>query len=61
MLERWAFPYLVESIYALMMLIPQGKIYTILKNRVDTVNHVKKGKQTGKVYRLDAKEFLGIY
>jgi hypothetical protein len=64
MLERSSFPYLVESIYALMMLLPQGKVYTILKNRIDTVNHVKtnlKSSRQMKIYRLHVKEFLDIY
>lgn len=64
MLERSRYPYLVESIYSLMMLLPQGKIYTILKNRVDTVNHVQQSiriKHPTKVYNLNYEEFINLY
>jgi hypothetical protein len=31
----------MECIYALMMIIPQGKVFESLKNRVDIINHVE--------------------
>lgn len=64
MLQRSRYPYLVESIYALMMLLPQGRIYAFLKNRVDTVNHVQQSirpKDTTKAYILNHDDFLKLY
>jgi hypothetical protein len=64
MLQRARYPYLVESIYSLMMLIPQGKVFSILKNRVDIVNHIKhsiKCKEPRKVYRLNNEDLLKMY
>lgn len=47
-----------------MMLLPQGKIYTILKNRVDTVNHVQQSiriREPPKTYHLNIEDYLKQY
>lgn len=40
MLERGKYPYLMECMYSLLMILPQGRVYESLKCRVDVVSHV---------------------
>jgi hypothetical protein len=40
MMEKSKYPFLMESVYALLMIIPQGRIFESLKNRVDVLNYV---------------------
>lgn len=62
MLEKSKYPYLMECIYALMMILPQGRVFESLKNRVDVINHVETlDSRSAKLSRKDMEFYLSKY
>lgn len=62
MMEKSRYPFLMECIYSLLMIIPQGRIFESLKNRVDVLNHVDVMEpRPQKHYRRDLEVYLGEF
>ncbi|CAN5950645.1 unnamed protein product [Sphagnum jensenii] len=62
LMEKSRYPFLTECIYSLLMIIPQGRIFESLKNRVDVLNHVDVLEQRPrKNYRRDLDAYLGEF
>lgn len=47
LLEKEAYPELVESMFLLLMILPQNKIYNMLKSRLDTTIHTRPKQSQG--------------
>lgn len=62
LMEKSRYPFLMECIYSLLMIIPQGRIFESLKNRVDVLNHVDALESRPlKKYRKDLGNYIGEF
>lgn len=41
LLKRSTYPYLLESAHALLMVLPQGQVYSLLKNRIELIDYLE--------------------
>ena len=62
LLKRNTYPYLIESIHALMMVLPQGQVYSLLKNRIELIDYLEEAPGEGPLgYLEEMEKYLKIY